>query len=485
MSSLQMVDDDRTQLLSLSSSYSQPGMLLNYVIFSFLFSVAHGTVDGVLAFASAELGPTLGSYSGFVLYAFYTLTALLLSKPFLQVNGPKMGVFCGLCGMLCYVTSFLLALMFPNAASPIFLTGAAVGGIGAGILWTSQGAYYTINATIHAKIVEKEAVEVKNNFATIFCALYLSLETLFKMLATFVFLVDTHPKAASSWRLITFGVYSASALISVLFFLRGVSDLEFKRPAGPPDGTPPLSSMGGSVGAVTYAILTIPRLQLLLPFQICFGFSAGFVSYYINSFIVAKFIGDGYIGSLSAMSTLSAVILSWPFAKICNHFENGKWAVMIFGCLAFLFTGLSVLVLTNEQIGNWGFLSAYFILHGAARGIFESTNKAVVSEYFHDEESRDVAFAAIYFTSGISGALGFICYQFMTRTQLALLNTILPVIALVCYHISTRLQPPSNAHKTKDILNDFTEVPDDDSEENVIIDFSSPATAPAKARKLQ
>lgn len=103
---------------------------LNFVYFCIFFSVAHATVDGVLAFASAELGPTLGSYSGFVLYAFYTITALVLAKPFLRYFDPKYGVLVGLVGFLGYVGSFLLALLIPKYATSLFLTGAALGGIG-------------------------------------------------------------------------------------------------------------------------------------------------------------------------------------------------------------------------------------------------------------------------------------------------------------------------------------------------------------------
>lgn len=117
-------------------------ILRNFVLFCVLFSIAHATVDGVLAFAAAELGPVLGSYSGFTLYGFYTFTSLFFAKPFLKVYSSKTGVFVGLCGMLCYVGSFFFALVFRSSATPIFITGASLGGVGAGILWTSQSVYY-------------------------------------------------------------------------------------------------------------------------------------------------------------------------------------------------------------------------------------------------------------------------------------------------------------------------------------------------------
>jgi len=44
--------------------------------------------------------------------------------------------------------------------------------------------------------------------------------------------------------------------------------------------------------------------------QACFGLIAGFVNAYINGEIVAVYIGDGYIGFLSAIVTLTAAVAS-------------------------------------------------------------------------------------------------------------------------------------------------------------------------------
>lgn len=122
-------DGDRNSLLAIGDLRSRR-ILFNFVRFSLFFSIAHATVDGVLAVASAELGPKLGSYSGFVLYAFYTLTALIFAKPFLRLLDAKYGVLLGLFGLLIYVASFMTSLLLPKYATALFLTGAAVGGVG-------------------------------------------------------------------------------------------------------------------------------------------------------------------------------------------------------------------------------------------------------------------------------------------------------------------------------------------------------------------
>jgi small-conductance mechanosensitive channel len=126
----------------------------NFILFAILFSIVHATVDGVLAFAAAELGKSVGSYSGFMLYVTYTLSSLLLANPFLSKYSAKSGVLFGLCGMLIYVCSFFLAILFPVAKMGIFVVGAGLGGVGAGILWPSQGIYFRlVECTAHQNLL--------------------------------------------------------------------------------------------------------------------------------------------------------------------------------------------------------------------------------------------------------------------------------------------------------------------------------------------
>lgn len=124
----------------LAGTDSSEGLRLyaNFIGFCMLFSISHATVDAVLAYTTAELGSLIGSDSGFTLYIVYTFSALLLAKPTLRTVGPKYGVAIGLCCLLFYVGAFLLALLMPANAFGIFISGAAVGGVGAGVLWTSQ-----------------------------------------------------------------------------------------------------------------------------------------------------------------------------------------------------------------------------------------------------------------------------------------------------------------------------------------------------------
>lgn len=486
----------------------------NFIFFCLFYSITHATVDGVLAFATAELGKKLGGDSGFALYLSYTLSALLIAKPCQRYLGPKNAVIVGLYGMLVYVGSFFLAIMIPSCAFPIFLTGASVGGIGAGVLWTAQGSYYSINAAIYAQASNKVEVAVVTKFASIFAVFYLLLETSFKLLATAIYMASLKKvsQIEGEWRGIVFGIYFLSALASTIAFqvlvfpmsrtkstlpwmaINRVDEEMTVNPSSPTSQSsegayapsysssqttamtatttsdpptshpPPMPSsslspthmsmdippsddrwyvaIGKDTFAVCRAMLYIPKLQLMLPYQICFGLSAGFIGYYINSSIVSKYVGDGYIGILSALTAFAAMALALPYAEIANNYKYGKWYVMMFGGICFFLAGFPLLVASDQQIAHWGYLVVYFIIHGAARGAWESTNKATITEYFPSGKYQDAAFAAVYFTSGLAGAVGFLFYQYMSRSQLAILNTVVPIIAMLCYHKSYTLTRP-------------------------------------------
>lgn len=124
--------------LSCSEMTDSRSLYWNYILFCLLYSTAHGAVDAVLAYSSAELGTVTGSNASSALYVLYTLCALLLAKPVLRRLGPKHSIFCGLCGMLAYVASFFIAIQTPEYADVIFTLGGVCGGLGAGLLWPAQ-----------------------------------------------------------------------------------------------------------------------------------------------------------------------------------------------------------------------------------------------------------------------------------------------------------------------------------------------------------
>jgi len=218
----------------------------NFLWFTLLFCIVHASVDAVLAFSTAELGMGLGSNGSFCLYIFYTFSAFCLAKPWLARYGPKHTVGAGLLGMLIYVLSFFLAVAvdpMSSARSTIWLLGASLGGVGAGLLWIGQGSYYTTNSREYALALQRENLSSESTsegrnrlsalgldatssatlatFASVFAFGYLLLETVFKMAATGVYLADNNNKDGEDsrgWKRAIFGVFTVAALVALVFF---------------------------------------------------------------------------------------------------------------------------------------------------------------------------------------------------------------------------------------------------------------------------
>lgn len=489
-------DEDESHSTWNTQSYSRnsdPSVLMlrdgkslywNFILFSLLYSIAHATVDAVLAFSAAELGSSIGSYGGFALYICYTGSAFFLAKPVLGVLSSKTSVFLGLLGLLCYVGSFFLAILFPRFSLEIFVSGASVGGIGAGVLWTAQGSYYASNSKWYSHCHQKEFGVTNSIFASIFSGVYLGIEAAFKFLATFVYLVQG---GNSSWKAVIFGFYTAISFVSIVLFWYFIIPLEAfpqekdsqefmslscenneadtcnaldldplsnSRHQDDPDTSLPENLVVQDEAAsksiliylqrnfrrdalhVFHAILSNRQLQLVLPFQLCFGFSASLIEYYVNGIIVKNSLGDGYIGALSSIITVTAVLLAGPWGYLASSFSWGKHFIIIVGGVCFLFGGLPLLLASDTQLGTWTILVLYFMVHGCCRGIWEGINKAVILDFFPMMAEQDVAFASIYFCSGLSGAIGFISYQSMSKSALAWLNTLLPLLATISYHFA-------------------------------------------------
>ena len=75
----------------------------------------------------------------------------------------------------------MLSIIIPNLAWILFLSGASIGGIGAGIAWTAQGAYYSRNAQLYAELADTSLTKANSDFAAIFATSYLGFESFSKV----------------------------------------------------------------------------------------------------------------------------------------------------------------------------------------------------------------------------------------------------------------------------------------------------------------
>ena len=83
----------------------------------------------------------------------YVLTAMLAGAYVISITSAKWCLTFSLSLYAVYVASYLVAVVWPETAYPAVLFGAAVGGVGAGLLWTAQGAYFKVETScLEAKL---------------------------------------------------------------------------------------------------------------------------------------------------------------------------------------------------------------------------------------------------------------------------------------------------------------------------------------------
>lgn len=417
---------------NVSESYTKEGNSLyrNFLTMCVAFSFNHGCVVSCLAYATTELGDSIGGYGSGCLYVFYALTALLVAKPIVAMVGPKTGLLLGVSGYCIYIGGFLFSILVPALAWPVFLLSASIGGIAGGLLWPSQGRYFARNAKCYSEATGIPADQINSSFAGIFATSYLGLEMITKVLATAIFLAA--PNAAAA---IVFTVYTIIAVCSV-FVVAALSDLNER-------GTWDFQYdvILANVGAASHLVYEDNRLLLMLPFQIAFGFASSFVPYYVFGTVIGDSddLGETYVGLLSAIIVLTGASMGIPSAWAANHF--GKPIVMVVGGVCLSLTGFLFFVLTNKQLGTWALIVPYLVVYGMGRGTWENTNKAVIADLFMETPQLSTsAFAAIAFFNGFAGAIGYFTFSSMTRDTMAAIVALFSLFSILSYLASHRLQ---------------------------------------------
>jgi len=157
------------------------GLFANFVTLCTCFSITHASVDSILDYASSELGPFLGAHAGFLLYVFYTFSSLIIAKPIVSIFGQKVGIMFGLLCLLFYVICFYISILLREYSVPVFLFGASVCGVGAGVAWTAQSSYYSKNADLYAASGGFSQSDTNSNFAAVFAFIYLGFEAFTKV----------------------------------------------------------------------------------------------------------------------------------------------------------------------------------------------------------------------------------------------------------------------------------------------------------------
>lgn len=182
----------------------------NFLLLCVAFSINHGCVVSLIAYAAPELGNRIGSLFNGILYVCFGVSAILFANPMVNYLGAKGGLQLGFLGYSIYVLGFLcsiISLLFdaPTMSWVFACVSAGLGGLAGGVLWVSQGRSFGLHAKLYAACTDTPIEIVNSDYAARFAAYFLGTEMALKVLSSVVYIM------AASW-----GPYLIVALYSLL-----------------------------------------------------------------------------------------------------------------------------------------------------------------------------------------------------------------------------------------------------------------------------
>lgn len=388
-------DDDVENLIPTDASrYAARQTLLNFAMMSILFSANHGCVSACLGLATARLGAT-GAWQSGLLFLTYTLSAILGATWIVKKLGARNALWLGMTLYCVYVGCFWVATRYDDMEEQRFAayTGAAIGGIGAGFLWTSQGAYFGQAAEEHAAYMQQDVSISTSYLAGVFAFFYLAEELLLRLLSTLLV-------GILSWESI-FGVYTVVAVGSS-FAMPIVRNYQSNN-----DGTGRTTSAFYKITVAGQLLWRDPKMKYMIGLNAVFGFASAFLNSYVNGQVVPVALKDPdgrYIGILSSWVSALAAGLSLIFGQL-SPLIGGKGPILLLGSICFVGVVVPFVIEPRAEKYGWGLLLLVYTFHGIGRATFEGTLKATFADYFPYE--KEGAFANIILQNGLASAIGY------------------------------------------------------------------------------
>jgi len=393
------VDDASSQPL-LSAEATSGYWRRSFYVMCFTFGLNHAAVTTPIAYASSLLGADLGQASNATLYVVCMMSSLFLGPLSSNMFGPKWGLCFGMFCYIIYVACFAIATSFETDSLGAWYSaigGSLIGGIGAGSLWTCQGALF---AALCGRIADTSSTPldaVTSELSSVFAIFYLGQECILKVLFT---VMQKYAKLPDSVGFLFYAALALSAMVCLAF-------------SG--DARPITSQQRPSLCAKASSAVVLwgdHKLWLIAGLNLSFGFSASYVNGYINSTWLDEALGaDGsdFIGFLGAIVCLIATISSVLYGMMSKALGSKVPAVFVgSGC----FLGIVALSFVQAPNGKgpagWGWgIVVFYVLHGLGRGVYESTNKGIFADFFPGQNAMG-AFANCMMQNTAASSVGFL-----------------------------------------------------------------------------
>lgn len=404
-----------------------------FTLMTWTFGINHATVTTPIIYASSVLTDSTGQYSNAVLYLSTLVCSLFFATPVFVLLGARKGLALAMGLYSIYVLFFAVSSSMCAELSqqgvceagksgqlPTVLLGAVIGGLGAGVLWTCQGAFFASVCERLAEAEKREKSEVTAELAASFATVFLAAEGVLRAVAT---LLTKYGGLSFS---LAFYIFTGIATITTITFM-ALSTTDLKK-------TEPMQlSQVFDKALSALRLWSDPRLWALQCTNLAFGFAAAWMAGYVGRQILSKALSSTFIGFAGAMSSALASIVSMVLAPAAVKF--GKGLVLFLGSACFILIGLLSL-LANP---NWGLGAiVFYVLQGIGRAVYESTNKAIFADTFPGEKSAG-AFANVFVFGTGASATAFVLGATGGSTLEMYLMVAFATLTLPAYALATNL----------------------------------------------
>lgn len=430
------VEEEKEEEVPQKTDYSPSTIMASFLFMTACFAVTHGCVMSLIGYSAEELGTTVAGAQNGTLSVAYVLSALFFSGAFSTVFGTKYALFLSLLLYVANAVAYFLTIIFPVLGMPIACGGGFLCRIGAGTLWTAQGAYFGETCKVYGVATGMPASDVTSMFGSYFAFLYLGIEVLGKILSSILY---NQGGIYAVYLVLVF--LSAGGAIGI-FFIRDFS-AEVKRLKGETNVPTPsfcstetlnkIFNKKKAFGAIDL-LMNDGRMRYIYPGPMAFSSLTVLLNIYVIGVVVADSdnVGGGDVGNFGATLSGCAAVFSVIFGRV--EMVTGKGPVYILGQFIFFCEALIFLVTDNYTLGNKMPLFVLYGLHGMGRATYVSTMRSLFADIWSDDEIRPFAFANLIIANGGAAAVFSFLYPYISRDALGLISIFLAVMGIIGFY---------------------------------------------------
>ena len=364
-----------------------------WIMFCVTFGVLHGCAVTSMVYASSLQGKDLSSASLGAFFAAYTTAALFVATDVVRRVGVLYALLTGFCGYVLLAASYLsYEILGGGAVADAVVMLASVGaGVGGATLWVGQTQHYAQASAAHADVQQIPAKEASADFATLFAVIYVAMEACVKVATAVALGLGATLEGATA------GLVGVGACATA-FFVHDPLELGLARGAR----GKPSSDVGKSLRAVALAHVADPRLWLLAPLPLGFGFSSALFTDWVDGLVDEK-RGAAAVAVCSTVTTVTAGLAAIVLAGAAK--QGGPRAPVAVAFSSYAVLGVCLCAHSTSDLMAWRQLVLLFALQGVNRAVFENSTKHIYVEFFRGTPCAAAALASIYVHSGFASTI--------------------------------------------------------------------------------